>query len=100
MGSSQSQVQVTNQITNIHASEGSKVSSSDTKEARSELEQLLQQISPLVIVALSLILLFSVILNLYLCYRIKKIKREKNGMFKNCGQNSNNKEIELQKLHP
>lgn len=95
MGSSQSQVQVTNQITHINASGGSKVSSLDNKEAKSELEQLLQQISPLLIVALTILLLFSFGFNVYLCIKLRKVR---NGAKLRSRRGANDFKVDIQSL--
>ncbi|AFL91897.1 NSP1-1 [Rotavirus G chicken/03V0567/DEU/2003] len=93
MGNSNTNIQVSQQNTHIQASD-SKLELHDQKTATLQSTQLLISIGAIIIVALILLLLFSLILNCYLCNRLKK----KNGYLKRERKISNLRDKGLDKF--
>ncbi|ASV45159.1 non-structural protein 1-1 [Rotavirus G] len=93
MGNSNSNVQINQQNTHIQASD-SKLNLQDQKTTSLESTQLLLGIGAIVVVALIILLIFSLILNCYLCSKLKR----KNGYLKRERKISNCRDKGLDKL--
>lgn len=72
MGTSQSSVSVNNQITNIHASEHSSVQTSNSNT--SEIQAILQQGLPYLVILLSILLLLQSAFIIHLLRRVRRLK--------------------------